>query len=83
MAAADRISSAWISRVLEKNGYHMRGDPWAEERYSDDTTSPETPKSSRRYNSHPRWSRRHEQKAASGAGEARGDDAAQSPCGLP
>ena len=39
-------SAKWLHRVefldadragfWEKNGYHMRGDPWAEERYSDD-----------------------------------------------
>jgi len=39
-------SAKWISRIeflsgdqagfWERNGYHMRGDPWTEERYSDD-----------------------------------------------
>ena len=39
-------SAKWLNRVeflsadsagfWEQNGYHMRGDPWAEERYSDD-----------------------------------------------
>ncbi len=39
-------SAKWLNRIefldrdqagfWEKNGYHMRGDPWAEERYSDD-----------------------------------------------
>lgn len=39
-------SAKWLKRIdflamdhpgfWEKNGYHMRGDPWAEERYSDD-----------------------------------------------
>ena len=39
-------SAKWLHRIeflsrdqagfWEKNGYHMRGDPWAEERYSDD-----------------------------------------------
>jgi DMSO/TMAO reductase YedYZ molybdopterin-dependent catalytic subunit len=39
-------SAKWINRIefltvdqagfWERNGYHMRGDPWAEERYSDD-----------------------------------------------
>lgn len=39
-------SAKWLTRIdflrmdqpgfWEKNGYHMRGDPWAEERYSDD-----------------------------------------------
>nr|WP_306833956.1 sulfite oxidase-like oxidoreductase [Neorhizobium huautlense] len=39
-------SAKWLSRIgflredrpgfWEKNGYHMRGDPWAEERYSED-----------------------------------------------
>jgi DMSO/TMAO reductase YedYZ molybdopterin-dependent catalytic subunit len=39
-------SAKWIHRIefldsdragfWEKNGYHMRGDPWAEERYSED-----------------------------------------------
>ncbi|OLP61356.1 molybdopterin-binding protein [Xaviernesmea oryzae] len=39
-------SAKWIERIdfmtadragfWEKNGYHMRGDPWAEERYSED-----------------------------------------------
>jgi DMSO/TMAO reductase YedYZ molybdopterin-dependent catalytic subunit len=39
-------SAKWLNRIeflsadsagfWEQNGYHMRGDPWAEERYSDD-----------------------------------------------
>ncbi|MDQ0136517.1 DMSO/TMAO reductase YedYZ molybdopterin-dependent catalytic subunit [Neorhizobium galegae] len=39
-------SAKWLNRIefldrdqagfWEKNGYHMRGDPWSEERYSDD-----------------------------------------------
>ena len=39
-------SAKWLTRIdflpgdqagfWERNGYHMRGDPWAEERYSDD-----------------------------------------------
>lgn len=39
-------SAKWLKRIdflgidnagfWEKNGYHMRGDPWAEERYSED-----------------------------------------------
>lgn len=39
-------SAKWINRITfltadeagfwERNGYHMRGDPWTEERYSDD-----------------------------------------------
>lgn len=39
-------SAKWLTRIdflrmdqpgfWEKNGYHMRGDPWAEERYSED-----------------------------------------------
>ncbi len=39
-------SAKWLTRIdfragdaagfWEKNGYHMRGDPWREERYSDD-----------------------------------------------
>ena len=39
-------SAKWLTRIeftrqdkpgfWEKNGYHMRGDPWAEQRYSED-----------------------------------------------
>ena len=39
-------SAKWLKRIdfiasdragfWEENGYHMRGDPWAEQRYSDD-----------------------------------------------